>query len=130
MPKARLEPFYTRAGIYLGDIPQAELEDGRLQRIFSRLVHGLYFDALGERIPDSYTVVGGRVFPWNVPAVMECLNRHQPNGPRVLGDVFSCIYVKALEDPFTTVWLLKFYDRVWFLVSTMPPNGEPSTECA
>jgi hypothetical protein len=36
----------------------------------------------------------------------------------VLGNVFASTYMHATEDPFTTLWLMGFYERMVFTVST------------
>lgn len=37
---------------------------------------------------------------------------------KVLGNVFACAFVHATEDPFTTLWLMGFYERMVFTIGT------------
>jgi len=44
------------------------------------------------------------------------------HGPRVLGDVFIGVYAIATGDPYLTMWVLQFYNRVVFSVFTEMPK--------
>lgn len=62
--EARTEPFYTRKGIYLGNIITAPIEPERVKTIFTTIIRGLYFDARHQQIPDSYDFEIRRFYPW------------------------------------------------------------------
>ena len=124
LPKLRIEPLYTDAGIYLGDLPQAPFDGDRLNRLLGMIVRGLYFDARRVRLSGEYRVEVRRAEPWAYKQVMDVFRQLHPNGPRALGNVFSCIYVAATEDLFTTMWALWFYERVLFTAITEPPAAE------
>jgi hypothetical protein len=53
---ADLAPLYTREGIYLGEYPQATVDDTRLSSMLGMMVRGLYYDARKQRLPDDYDV--------------------------------------------------------------------------
>ena len=124
LPKLRIEPLYTDAGIYLGDLPQAPFDGDRLNRLLGMIVRGLYLDARRVRLSGEYRVEVRRAEPWAYKQVMDVFRQLHPNGPRALGNVFSCIYVAATEDLFTTMWALWFYERVLFTAITEPPAAE------
>jgi hypothetical protein len=118
VPAAQLRPFYTDAGNYLGEFPQASIDLQRLERTIFRIVRGLYYDARRVRIPTAYEFVLRRCYPWQYESLREVFRKLRANGPRVVGDVFGCMYAMATEDPLTTLWALWFYERVVFTVST------------
>jgi len=118
---ARVEPFYTEAGIYLGDFPQAPIDQQRLERIFARMVRGLYFDVRQVRIPDNYQFVLRRCYPQSYNKVREVFRNLKTHGPRVMGEAFGCMYAAAKEDIFVTLWAMWFYNRVVFTVATRSP---------
>jgi hypothetical protein len=43
--KARLEPLYTKGGIYIGDYYSTPVDEKRILKIFEIVVRGLYYDA-------------------------------------------------------------------------------------
>src|SRR6185436_1792358 len=93
----------------------------RVEKTFATLVRGLYYDALKKRFPDGYRFEVFRHYPWDFKLISETFFNLHPNGPRILGNVFGCAFLKAQEDLFTTYWLFWFYERVLFSVSTMNP---------
>jgi hypothetical protein len=57
LSKVRMIPVHTPGGIYLGHAPALEgIDFGRLERVFEKIVRGLYFAEYGERPPaDRHT---------------------------------------------------------------------------
>lgn len=126
---ARLEPFYTNQGLYLGEYPSFSIDGERVKNMFSLLIRGLYYDARKERFPDGYVFEILRYYPWDFKDIWEAFSKLNLNGPRALGDVFSCVFASAQEDPFTTSWLILFYERVIISVLAINPKfikEEPS----
>ena len=118
LSQRRTEPLFSKGGIYLGSYPTAPIDQERVSTMFHRVVRGLYYNARKQRLPGGYTVEVLRYLPHDFEAVLsEFYGKLHPNGPRTLGNVFSAIYILAKEDPFTTIWLMWFYDRVGFSVS-------------
>ena len=126
--KMRFEPLHTRGGIYLGDFPTFPIDGERFNKIMETLVRGLYYDARRQRFPDGYTFELRRYQPWDIESVLGEYQRHNPNGPRIVGNVFGCIFLSAKEDPFSSLWLLWFYERVFFSVSATNPALEFPSE--
>lgn len=118
----RQRPLYTPGGVYLGDCVSAPLDVERVNHIFSQIVRGLYFKARGRRIPDDYVFDVRRYRPLEFNRVWEVLQRTGYHGPfRIGGEIFTCLFVDAVEDPFFTQWWLWFYDSVCVYVGTKPP---------
>jgi hypothetical protein len=119
---ARLEPLYTRGGLYLGTHVSVPLEEERTTSIFMTLVRGLYYDHRKQVLPQHYDFEIRRYDPWDFDQFWRQIQHMSWNGPRCIGDVFGCAYLHAAEDPFTTYWLLWFYDRVFFSVAATNPE--------
>ena len=123
---SEMRPLYTSAGIYLGDYPTARLDEGTIEGPLATIVRGLYFYGKKERIPDNYEFDVRRVQEWEVPQFLQSLNPLQAStyivkdGPHFYGEVFSYMCFGATEDRFTTLWLMWFFGRVLFFVSTEP----------
>lgn len=123
MDSVRVEPIYSRAGVYLGHFPQAYVDDGRLFQVLGMIVRGLYCDARKERLPDNCRVIVNRHDPWDYPAVYEAFDLPSRPASRAVGGVFRCAFRRATEEPSLTLWL--FYNRVLF-----SPVTEPTTRSA
>ncbi|HWN10232.1 MAG TPA: hypothetical protein VNO50_13360 [Pyrinomonadaceae bacterium] len=119
---ARVEPFYTKQGVYLGHETSFPIDSERVKVIFTALVRGLYYDARRQRFPDNYVIEVLRYYPWDFEEVWQVFFQLHPNGPRTLGNVFGCAFVSAQEEPFSTYWLFWFYERVLISVSAMHPK--------
>jgi len=117
----QMRPMKTIEGVYLGDFPSFSIDQERLIRIFARIARGLYHDARKARIPDNYIVKMRRHYPWDISAINSFFESRHPNS-RALGDVFQCSFLSALEDPFTTEWLMLFYGSVCYSVSITNPD--------
>ena len=116
---ARVQPWYTPAGVYLGDFPMLRLKDQRVQTILERIVRGLYFDAQRRRMPNECDFRIRKQDPWDFKAIWRKFRELDLHwNTRALGDVFACGYVRTDEDPFFTLWLLVFYGNVCFSVET------------
>lgn len=114
-----IEPFYTTAGIYLTDMVTAPIDTDRIERIISRIVRGLYYDARRQRMPDNYSFLVLQYYPWDFARLWQHFEEKQLTlSHRSLGNVFGCGFLVSKEDPFITIWLLSFYERVFFSVST------------
>ena len=79
-------------------------------------MRGLYFKCRKVVFPPDtpYEVLRHPLSEWDI-FVREVFH---DRAPKVLGNVFACTYVCATEDPFTTTWLMGFYERVVFSIST------------
>ena len=120
--KGRLEPVYTPGGIYLGDCISAPIDVERVNHIFSQIVRGLFFKVRQQRIPDDYIFDVRRYHPLEFYQVWGKLKQIGCHGPfRIGGEVFTCVFVDVVEDPFFTDWWLWFYDSVCVYVGTRPP---------
>lgn len=119
--KARLEPFYTKGGVYLGDFPSFSVDGERIKQIFETLVRGLYYDSQKKIFPNGYIFEMFRFFPWDFKDIEKGLSKLHLR-QKILGDVFGCAFTKAQEDEFTTLWYFWFYQRIAFSVSATHPD--------
>ena len=86
------EPLYTKAGIYLGHFYSAPIDESRVERIFTRIVRGLYYKARNQRIPDGYSFEVKRIDLLAFNEAWHQIKAVGYNGPHTIGtDVFTCI---------------------------------------
>jgi len=115
----RMEPFYTAGDIYLGKVVTAPIDRTRIERLITIMVRGLYYDARCQRIPDNYSFQVLTYYPWDFANLWQKFKEERLTlSKRALGNIFACGFLPAKEDPFVTMWLLSFYERVFFSVST------------
>lgn len=109
-------PVVTPAGLLVDYVHQFRLPDGRFGEAIFRIVRGLYFSSRKVRFPGKvpYEVLRHPVSEWN--GLVK--NVFAGKASRVMGNVFACAYMHATEDPLTTLWLIGFYERAVFTVST------------
>lgn len=124
LSQGRLEPFFSKGGVYLGTYPTVTIDEKRVSRMFHRIARGLYYDATKQRLPEGYTVEVLRHLPHNFEALIEEFRKKLHPSGRRLGNVFSAIYVRAKEDPFSTMWLIWFYDRVGISISILKEDEQ------
>lgn len=116
----RIEPFYTTGSIYLSDVIAVPVDADRIERIMFRIVRGLYYDARRQRIPNHYSSQVRQYNPWGFASLWQHFDEQQwALSTRVLGNVFGCGFLYDKEDPFVTIWLISFYERVFFSVRTV-----------
>jgi hypothetical protein len=111
-------------GIYLGNLLSVPLEDERVQRIFSWLTRGAYFYLMKQRIPDDYTFKYLRLDRTYAGQSWELFAARIPVVVQGAG-VFGCTAMTLDSDPFTSIWLLGFYQ--WLETANlagMPPSRE------
>jgi hypothetical protein len=118
--QGRFEPVRTKGGIYLGEGYGIPLDGERVNRIFIRIVRGLYYKTKKKRIPDDYVFDVSR---WDASEFNEIWPRLEKigfNGPYRCGDVLTCLMLYAQEDEFITNWWLWFYDGICIHIATSP----------
>jgi hypothetical protein len=119
---AKEESFYTRGGLYLGEVYKAPLDEGRMTTLFARMCRGLLYYATNQRIPDSYRFWVVRHHYWEQREILNFIKEFKLLGPFPQGDVFGSICAQAEEDPFACIWLLGFYRKVIFSVASAPSD--------
>lgn len=122
--RGKMEPFYTRGGVYLGHLPIADFEEGRMEAILDRIIRGLYYYYRQLRIPQNYESEVWRIMPWDFGTIWETFSKLSLKRTRSLGDVFIGRCAIAREDQLSTVWLLTFYERIHFGVFLTNPELE------
>lgn len=113
------EPYYTSGGVYLGKLPSIPIDLEKINTIFSTMVKGLFFHHNKLRIPGNYITKVMSHEPWHFDDLWNCLNAKRP---RLFGEVFGYGYTSLVEDQFTTIWLMWFYNRVLFSVHVYDPK--------
>lgn len=103
----------------------------RLGRVASRIVKGLFWKQVGERLPDSCRVSAcpNGSMPPNSEQAEQIFDQVMMGEPTSAGrDVFKYWYKQVPEDRFTSAWILQFYGSFRFYCLTINPKFEPSSE--
>ena len=121
---ARRVEVHSPTGIWLGKPLSFEPEVGRVTDVISRTVRGLLYHLKGERVPDTHQV-------WVVwhdvlmeatqdysDLIQHLINHAEHSEIHTIGDLFEYKYAVANDEPWTTVWILGFFQRVAFVGMT------------
>lgn len=94
----------------------ARMKDVRVHRVLAKIVAGLYLDQTGQLL------VPVRV-RWRFGSARDD-QRDVLDLPREMSvhEVLQVRWGYSETDPTATVWVLGFYETVWFWASTMPPT--------
>lgn len=119
---AQFQDIFSSGGIYLGKAYAMNLDENRLLTIFTRIVRGLYYKIYKKRIPDSYIFNYKVIDPTQFNTIWNELKKRNLNKVRKIGSIFSTIMLTAMEDEFTTIWWMVFYDGICVEVTTESPT--------
>jgi len=118
---------FTNAGIFLGYKHTYDVDFVRLGKVANRIVKGLYYHHLSKIIPQnylvqSYVLEGMKNTPPHIlydikKNVFEPLRKSKTYK---IGDVFEYKYSCTNEDAFTSAWIMRFYQKVYFFGISLP----------
>jgi hypothetical protein len=119
----RTQDLDSSGGIYLGSVPALQGQPDRINRVLEKMVRGLYYDKHREILGN----VQFSFFPFNPlftdglsPELKEIVGGMPP--PRFLGESVMFRFGSAVEDKRAAFWVLIFFKRTFFVVSTTPPE--------
>jgi hypothetical protein len=127
--KSVMVNVFSPAGIYLGKEPAFIADLNRIRRVVCRTTIGLYFKETKTRLPPEYSA-------WSIcddefaraplreqQQIARFVNEIMVSPKRTIGGtVFSYRSHFAQDNPFYSVWLMTFYERITFLSATMPAD--------
>jgi hypothetical protein len=119
--------LFTPGGIYVGQAFTVPVDQKRLERIMKTMARGLFFHHTRTILPDDPTQVAYSVRFWDDPtSVMDVVtNLLQAGAPHVEvgdGSVVEYLYAIAPGDPKLSIWLLNFYRRSIWSITTYDPS--------
>jgi hypothetical protein len=118
-------PIFTPKGQYLGERTGILVEKARVEVVLTMMVRGLLYHLQKQRIPQDYVITVNLIEPTKVVETVQYVASLPHESPLSWGDqVCECIFVQAGDNPATTMWLLRFYRGVMFLVDTSPEGME------
>jgi hypothetical protein len=123
------EPYFTDSGIYLGDAVSVPVNVERLLRWCEYVIRGLYCAQIGGRIPNGYEFDVIRIKNSQRQAALDDWKNLGAAGPFCMGrqdeeseQVVSWTYALDRNDPFMSMWLVWFYQRVFIAINSAPPG--------
>lgn len=121
----RPTPVLSPVGLYLGTAPAIPIDQARINKMFERIVRGLYFEfSGGQRLPTDCTFEVGKVHPMRKEQTIRMFDRTGA-GKYAIGDSFDCAYVVAKDDSTVSIWLLQLFN-VFVLVTTNADKHRPT----
>jgi hypothetical protein len=113
------QELVTGAGIYFGEVHAVPIDSRDMFNTLEYIVRGLYFHEMKQRLPPESPVVIKHVPPLQARELLTKLRELPHRGPTVKGNTVAWWASFHPEgEPETTLWLLVFNDRVYFLGST------------
>jgi len=111
-------------GIYLGNAKGLKIFPDRLLNTVSKTVKGLFFHEDGEVLPGSYAgtavpiIEGYLADPDFRKGIIGSRDRWIGTPRTTIGEVFSYWHHRDEDDPYKSLWLLLFYEKIAFLGMT------------
>jgi hypothetical protein len=113
----RPTPFHSIGGVYLCTAPAIPLDQARINRIFGRIVRGLYYRFTEEtRLPADCSFEVGKIHPMAKEQTARIFDRPEAR-MYTMGDSFHCVYVIPKKNPTVSLWLLQLLN-VLVMVAT------------
>jgi hypothetical protein len=110
---------FDSKGLYLGDRLAVPVERGRIDGVLAMMVRGLLFHLTKQHIPQNYVFTANLMDAAKSEETIKNFVLLPHQGSYSWGDgVCECIFTQASDNPATTMWLLRFYRGVLFLVDT------------
>jgi len=104
----------TRAGIIIGKQPVVQFDRPRIERVLSRIIRGLYYYEYSHPLPtdyDVYTIID----QFGEKSAEVHSDGPFPRAKWVADKMFLYTHLKTKEDPYVSVWLCAFYEKVSFI---------------
>lgn len=118
----------SESGLYLGTTGAYNVEFDRLDNVVKRIITGLFYKEKGFRLHDSHRA--SAFSDWVVD------NLPEPDRTQILSNLVVPLSKKTYitigentftyrsqffdEDPFLSIWLLNFYESIFYLGLTVP----------
>jgi hypothetical protein len=115
-------PEYSPSGIYLGNRGSYNVDLKRLDNVIERIIRGLFYHHFGYRLPTSHIAksfaADGLKDPniWLEPNIRRSIEyvSQQPKND-IGGGIFSYKFKEIEDDPNSSVWLMMFFNSVFFV---------------
>ena len=124
----------TPSGLYVGSTGAYNVEIERLDNVVLRIVLGLFYQVKGERLPDSYRpftfsdwAFGNLAEPGKTDITNTLISPLSRKPRSIIGDnTFTYRFQFFDEDPNLSIWLLTFYEAIFYIGITLPKDIQAS----
>lgn len=116
------------SGFIVPDVMSTDVHWPRIRQVIHKITLGLYYHEIKRRLPDDYEIIVEVLSMIGVsqspkledPDIQHLMAQTKVPGPHRLGDgVFSYALIQTNDDdPARVLWVISFYDGVYFLVAT------------
>jgi hypothetical protein len=108
----------SKEGLVLGTAEGIKIDSQRVERVSIKIIKGLYYQNIGERIPDSYKF---QIY-WNPPNWLPDILEKKTNWVGRFGDFFAYKGITTNSDKFVSIWWLSFYRSLGIIVVVLNPE--------
>lgn len=128
---SELVAIFSDKGEYIGESALITIDRERFARVAEKIIRGLYYFEVGERLPDGYAVIVLTIGP--DAALYDRVRRSfasietRPPKRVAYPCVFNYVYALMKPDPGESLWILSFYRAFAFICVTVSPQTK--AEC-
>jgi hypothetical protein len=102
----------TKGGIVAGTVPAFKVQRPRLERVGGRIIRALFFEEFNQPLPTTH-VAKASIQQFGLDNLWPSIKEVQFAELRSFAaDSFHYTFATVPEDPFSSVWLLDFFDRL------------------
>lgn len=102
----------TEEGIVAGTVPAFKVQGPRLERVGGRIVRALFFKEFNQPLPATH-VAKASIQQFGLDNLWPLIKEVQFAEPRSFAaDSFHYTYATVPDDPFSSIWLINFFDRL------------------
>jgi hypothetical protein len=113
------DDLITDAGIYLGQVFTAPIDDESMLTTIGFIVRGIYFYETGSMLPIDTPVEVSYIPPLKAKTVLDRFRRVPRTSAVMKGNtVAGWVSYRPHDAPLTTLWLLEFNGGVYFMGGT------------
>ena len=115
--------LYSPGGIYITDSLAFQPKYASYDIVFRKIMKGLFYHHFGERFPTDYEIAVFDIDHSVCDQQWETMQRITCNGPfEFANGIFRYSYGYAENDKAQMMWLMSFYNGLYFSVLTSPPK--------
>jgi len=102
----------TEEGIVAGTVPAFKVQGPRLERFGGRIVRALFFKEFNQPLPATH-VAKASIQQFGLDNLWPLIKEVQFAEPlSFAADSFHYTYATVPDDPFSSIWLINFFDRL------------------
>ncbi len=112
--------LFTSSGLFVGTRPGIKVDSDRIEKVLVRILRGLFYHEF--RVPVPVDHKASATFDQYGERVLPILNKARfPPARQAADGMFRWTYIKVSDQPWASLWIGSFYDKVFFAGIVGPP---------